>query len=87
MTTLLKSARIFGGEAADILVEDGVIIGIGCFDSADKIHDMSGYAHVLPGVIDAHMHIVTGDVEYNDPGPPKWAQAGVIHRTRSGHGQ
>lgn len=77
MTTLLKSARIFGGEAADILVEDGVIIGIGCFDSADKIHDMSGYAHVLPGVIDAHMHIVTGDVEYNDRALRSWAQAGV----------
>lgn len=77
MKTLLKNCAIYGGETADILVEDGIIAGIGSFDSADEIHDMSGYASVLPGVIDAHMHIVTGPIEYNDRALKSWAQAGV----------
>lgn len=77
MKTLLKQANIFGGQTADILVEDGIITGIGSFASADQVVDMSGYAAVLPGVIDAHMHIVTGDIEYNDRALRAWAQAGV----------
>ena len=77
MKILLKHANIYGGETADILVEDGRITGIGSFDVADEIHDMSGFSAVLPGVIDAHMHIVTGDIEYNDRALRAWAQAGV----------
>lgn len=77
MKTLLKNAKIYGGETADILVEDGIITGIGSFDSADEVVDMSGFAHVLPGVIDAHMHIVTGEIEYNDRALRSWAQSGV----------
>lgn len=77
MSILLKSAKIYGGKTADILVEDGVIAGIGTFETADEVHDMSIYASVLPGVIDAHMHIVTGDIEYNDRALRAWAQAGV----------
>lgn len=77
MTTLLKNAKIYGGEVADILVEDGIIAGIGSFETGDKVVDMSGFAHVLPGVIDAHMHIVTGDIQYNDRALKSWAQSGV----------
>ena len=77
MKILLKNANIYGSRSADILVEDGVITGIGSFDVADEIHDMSAYASVLPGVIDAHMHIVTGDIEYNDRALRSWALAGV----------
>jgi imidazolonepropionase-like amidohydrolase len=77
MKILLKNAKIYGGETADILVEDGTITGIGSFDTADEIHDMTGYAAVLPGIIDAHMHIVTGDIAYNDRALRSWAQAGV----------
>ncbi len=77
MKTLLKNAKIYGGETADILVEEGIIAGIGSFDTADLVVDMSGFAHVLPGVIDAHMHIVTGDIEYNDRALRSWAQSGV----------
>ena len=77
MKTLLKNAKIYGGNTADILVEDGVIAGIGSYDSADQVIDMSGYASVLPGVIDAHMHIVTGNIEYNDRALKSWAQSGV----------
>lgn len=77
MTTLLKNAKIYGGNTADILVEEGIIAGIGSFDTADQVVDMSGYAHVLPGIIDAHMHIVTGNIEYNDRALRSWAQSGV----------
>ena len=77
MKTLLKHCKIYGGETADILVEDGIISGIGSFDTADETYDMSTYASVLPGVIDAHMHIVTGDIEYNDRALRSWAQSGV----------
>ena len=77
MKILLKNAGIYGADTADILVEDGVITGIGSFDAADEIRDLSGYAAVLPGVIDAHMHIVTGDIEYNDRALRAWAKAGV----------
>jgi len=77
MSILLKNAKIYGGETSDILVEDGKILGIGAYDTADEILDMSAYAAVLPGVIDAHMHIVTGDIAYNDRALRAWAQAGV----------
>lgn len=77
MKTLLKQANVFGGQTVDILVEDGIITGIGSFDTADEVVDLSGYAAVLPGVIDAHMHIVTGPIEYNDRALRSWAQAGV----------
>lgn len=77
MTILLKNANIYGGKPADILVENGIIAGIGSYKVADEIHDMSEYAAVLPGFIDAHIHIVTGDVEYNDRSLRAWAQAGV----------
>ena len=77
MKTLLKNANIYGAGVADILVEDGIIAGIGTYDSADETYDMSGYASVLPGVIDAHMHIVTGDIEYNDRALRSWVQSGV----------
>lgn len=77
MKILLKHANIFNGNMADILIMDGKIAGIGTFSEADEIHDMSGYAAVLPGIIDAHMHIVTGDIVYNDVALKNWAQAGV----------
>ena len=77
MKILLKNANIYGSGRTDILVENGIITGIGSFDAADKIYDMSGFSAVLPGVIDAHMHIVTGDVEYNDRALKSWAQSGV----------
>lgn len=77
MKILLKNCKIYGAGTADVLVEDGIITGIGSYADADEIHDMSGYSAVLPGVIDAHMHIVTGIEEYNDVALREWAQAGV----------
>lgn len=77
MKTLLKNCHIYDAETADILVEDGMIIGIGNFEEADEIRDMSDYAAVLPGIIDAHMHYITGEVPYTDHFLKKWAKAGV----------
>ena len=77
MTILLKNCAIYGNDPADILVEDGRIAGIGSYEAADEVHDMTGYAHVLPGVIDSHIHIVTGPIEYNDISLKSWARSGV----------
>ena len=77
MKTLLKNCALRSGERADILVEDGLIAGIGTFDTADRVYDMTGYAAVLPGFIDAHMHLITGNIPYQDTFLRAWAQAGV----------
>lgn len=78
MKILLKNCPIYQGEQADILVEDGIISGIGQYDTAaDQVYDMSGYAAVLPGFIDAHMHLVTGNIPYSDEFLRVWAKAGV----------
>lgn len=80
MQIVLKNAAIHDhnqwGRVADILVEDGIIKAIGENLRADESYDLSGCT-VMPGVIDAHMHIVTGDIEYNDAALRSWAQAGV----------
>ena len=36
MKTLLKQANVFGGQTVDILVEDGIITGIGSVATADE---------------------------------------------------
>ena len=77
MKTLLKNCALRSGVQTDILVEDGLIAGIGSFATADQVYDMTGYAAVLPGFIDAHMHLITGNVPYEDTFLRAWAQAGV----------
>lgn len=79
-TTLLKNAQIYDkagwGRHEDIFVNDGVIeryMG----QKAGDTYDMTGY-EVFPGLFDAHMHIVTGDIEYNDVSLKYWAQSGVL---------
>ena len=66
MKTLLKNCALRSGVRTDILVEDGLIAGIGSFATADQVYDMTGYAAVLPGFIDAHMHLITGNIPYED---------------------
>lgn len=41
---------------ADIAISDGWIVGVGQYDSARQIEDVSGL-FVCPGLIDAHVHI------------------------------
>ena len=77
MKTLLKNCALRSGVRTDILVEDGLIVGIGSFATADQVYDMTGYAAVLPCFIDAHMHLITGNIPYEDTFLRAWAQAGV----------
>ena len=61
MTTLLKGGNVinvFTGEIeiADVLIEDGKIIGVGNYNDADIIEAVSG-KYICPGFIDGHIHI------------------------------
>lgn len=61
MTTLLKNGKVinvFTGEIEkkDILIENRRIIGIGDYDNADIIEDVSG-KFICPAFIDGHIHI------------------------------
>jgi allantoinase len=74
----LKSRRVVtpsGVSPALILIEDGRIVRIGSYDELDSrdAHD-AGDAVVMPGVVDAHVHI-------NDPGREAWE--GFDHATRA----
>lgn len=82
MKTLLKNCVICDGKQwevpAHILVDGGLIAEIGAELSceADQVIDLGG-ARVLPGIIDAHVHLVTGPIEYNDVSLKSWARHGV----------
>ena len=61
MKTLLKNGMVVNVftdslERADVLMEDDKIIGVGEYDDADVIVDLSG-KYVCPGFIDGHIHI------------------------------
>ncbi|WBW49868.1 dihydropyrimidinase [Peptoniphilus equinus] len=59
MRTLLKNGIIVTADnqvQADLLMEDEKIIGIGTYDDADKVYDVSGM-YVMPGGIDPHTHM------------------------------
>jgi len=71
MTTLLVSGGLLVDELSvrlmDVLVEDGrvqAILAPGQALSADSVLDATGL-HVLPGVVDAHVH-------FNEPGRTDW---------------
>lgn len=60
MTTyLIKSARILGGEPADLLLEDGVIKEIGTgLDGSEGAEEIDAEGLVaLPGLVDLHTHL------------------------------
>ncbi len=61
MKTLLKGGKVvnvFTGEIenADVLMEDDKIIGVGAYDAADVVENVSG-KYICPGFIDGHIHI------------------------------
>lgn len=63
MKTLLKNGTVVNVftdtlDQADVLIEDGRIIGLGDYASADAdvVQDVSG-RYICPGLIDGHMHI------------------------------
>ncbi|MFC0039342.1 dihydroorotase [Actinomadura rayongensis] len=55
---LIRNGRILGGEAADVLVRDGVIAAVGRgLDAGDaEVVDATGLV-VLPGLVDLHTHL------------------------------
>ncbi len=81
MSICLKNALLCDAvrwnERADVLVVDGKIIAIGESLSGDENIDLDGRV-LLPGLFDAHVHIVTGPGPYYEKALMDWAQAGVL---------
>lgn len=73
---VLCDARLWNVRA-DILVSDGKILEIGRGLSGDENIDLDGRT-VLPGLIDAHIHMVSGGEPFDDASLRNWAQAGVL---------
>ena len=68
MTLVIKNGRVIDPAAgfdgvADVLIEDGVIRGVGAGLSGDEVFDASGLA-VAPGFIDMHVHLREPGFEY-----------------------
>ncbi|MFD8525854.1 dihydroorotase [Streptosporangium canum] len=55
-TTVIKGAKILGGEPADILIRDGVVAEIGRGLAGDTEIDARGLI-ALPGLVDLHTHL------------------------------
>ncbi|MEV4244439.1 dihydroorotase [Streptosporangium canum] len=55
-TTVIKGAKILGGEPADILIRDGVVAEIGQGLAGDTEIDARGLI-ALPGLVDLHTHL------------------------------
>ncbi len=82
MKTLLKNGtviHVFTGETekADVLIEDGMILGVGQYDEAeaDVVRDESG-KYICPGFIDGHIHIESTFLT-----PREFARAVLPHGT------
>src|SRR6478752_2053351 len=56
MSWLLKGARPLGGDPTDVLIDDGVIAGLGTKLSGDRELDADGRV-LLPGFVDLHTHL------------------------------
>jgi len=57
MSVLIKGARLYGADAVDLLLEDGVIREVGSVSaSADEVVDADGLI-ALPGLVDLHTHL------------------------------
>ena len=81
MKTLLKNAVLldanYSGEALDVLVDGRTIAAIGTeLSGADEVIDLSGCT-LLPGFIDAHVHVAMKDDHFTDVALLAWAQNGV----------
>lgn len=82
MRKLLKNAKVVNVftdslEEKDVLLENGVILGIGAYDpgEADAWEDLSG-CFLCPGLIDGHIHI-----ESTMLSPRRFAEVALPHGT------
>jgi dihydroorotase len=55
--TLIKGARILGGEAADLLLVDGIIADVGSLTVAGATEIDADGLVALPGLVDLHTHL------------------------------
>jgi allantoinase len=66
---LLRSQNVMtdiGNRPAAIGIKDGKIVSIGAFDAkVDAVEDITVENHLLPGIVDSHVHI-------NEPGRTQW---------------
>jgi adenine deaminase len=84
MSVLLKNACILDANhdfvIKDILTGDKTIISVEdpglAYPAADNIIDFSGYT-VLPGFIDAHIHVAVDKTGFSDTALKAWVQNGV----------
>ncbi len=81
MKTLLKHAALldasYQGEIFDVLVENDKIFAIGKdLPMGDSVIDLAGYT-LLPGFIDAHIHVATKEDCFPDEPLLAWAHNGV----------
>jgi cytosine deaminase len=55
---LVRNVRPLGGDCADILIRDGVIVGVGSGLAADGVAVLEGAGRLaLPGLVEAHTHL------------------------------
>lgn len=56
MSYLIRGASIVGGKAQDVLIDGGVIAGVGGKVSGDEVIEADGLI-LLPGMVDLHTHL------------------------------
>ena len=81
MTYLLKNARLLDAEhdhaPLDLLIRDDQIAAVGTdLGAADQVIDLSGYT-ILPGFVDAHVHVAVDDRAFKEDAVRAWAYNGV----------
>lgn len=81
MTYLLKNAQLLYAEhnhaTLDVLIDGTTIAAVGTdLSSVDQVIDLSGYT-ILPGFVDAHVHVAVDDRAFKEDAVRAWAYNGV----------
>ena len=81
MTCLFKHAKLLDAEhdhtPLNILVDGERITAVGAdLDGADRVIDLTGYT-ILPGFVDAHVHVAVDDRAFKEDAVRAWAYNGV----------
>jgi imidazolonepropionase-like amidohydrolase len=82
MKVILKNAELLDAthlfEPLDVLVEDDAIVSVGknLDEEGATVYDLSGYT-LLPGIIDAHVHVAVNDGDFYDDALKAWVRSGV----------